>query len=85
MIQIRCVGYLKYDRFKQNIKQNNFIEQNLDAISSNIDDSHYSSSIINLCRYLAETYEEEYISTADDSGLSFSGQNFSTLNCKYDE
>ena len=61
------------------------MDDTLEVFFCNSDDSHYSSSIINLCRYLAETYEEEYISTADDSGLSFSGQDFSTLNCKYDE
>ena len=29
LIQIPSVGHLKYDRFKQNFKQNNFIEQTL--------------------------------------------------------
>ena len=46
----------------------------MDALSSNVDDSHYSSSIINLCCYLVETYEEEFISTAGDSSLKFYGQ-----------
>ena len=27
LIQIPSVGHLKYDRFKQNVKQNNFIEK----------------------------------------------------------
>ena len=29
---------------------------------------------MNLCRYLADNYEDECISTAGDSGLTFSGQ-----------
>ena len=73
LIQFFSVGHLKYDRFKQNIKQDNFIEQTSEAISSNSDNSHCSSSIINICRYLVETYEEESINTASDSGLTFSG------------
>ena len=74
LIQIPSVGYLKYDRFKQNVKQNNFIEKTLKALSCNIDDNYHPSSTINLCRYLAENYEEEFISAAGDSGLTFSGQ-----------
>ena len=74
MIQIPPVGHLKYDRFKQNVKQDNFIEQTLKALSCNIDDNYHPSSTINLCRYLAENYEDEYISATGDSGLTFSGQ-----------
>ena len=74
MIQIPSVGHLKYDSFKQNIKQDNCIEQTLEALSFYIDEYHYSLGIINLCRYLAETYEEEFIYAADDSGLPFSGK-----------
>ena len=29
LIQIPSVGHLKYDRFKQNVKQYNFIEKNV--------------------------------------------------------
>ena len=29
LIQIPSVGHLKYDRFKQNVKQDNLIEQTL--------------------------------------------------------
>ena len=74
MIQIPSVGYLKYDRFKQNVKQDNFIEQTLEALSCNSDDNYHPSSIINMYRYLAEKYEDEFITTAGDSGLLFSGQ-----------
>ena len=72
MVQIPSVSHLKYDRFKQNIKPDNFMEKNLEALSPSINDSHYSSSIIILCCYLTETYEEGFISTAGDSGLTFS-------------
>ena len=33
-----------------------------------------SSSIIKLYRYISETYENEFVSAAGDSGLVFSGQ-----------
>ena len=72
LIQIPSVGHLKYDRFKQNVKQNNFIEQTLKALSCNIDDNYHPSSTINLCRYLAENYEDEFIAACGDSGLTFS-------------
>ena len=74
LIQIPSVGHLKYDRFKQNVKQDNFIEHTLKSLSCNIDDNCYPSSTINLCRYLAENYEDEFISATGDSGLTFSGQ-----------
>ena len=56
LIRIPSVGYLKYDRFKQNVKQDNFIEQTLKALSCNIDNNYHSSSAMHLCRYLAENY-----------------------------
>ena len=46
LIQIPSVGHLKYDRFKQNVKQNDFIEQNLKALSCNIDDNYHPSSTL---------------------------------------
>ena len=74
LIQIPPVGHLKYDRFKHNIKQKKIIEQTLKALSCNIDDNYHPSSTINLCRYLAGNYEDEFLSAAGDSGLIFSGQ-----------
>ena len=74
MIEIPPVGHLKYDRFKHNVKQNNFIEQTLKALSCNIDDNYHSSSTMNVCRYFVENYEDEFISAAGDSGLTCSGQ-----------
>ena len=29
LVRIRSIGHLKYDRFKQNVKQYNFIEKNV--------------------------------------------------------
>ena len=86
MIQIPSVGYLKYDRFKQNVKQINFIEQNSEGLSCNSGDNYHPSSTINVCRYLADNCEDEFITTAGDSGLTFSGQisSVETLNMMSD-
>ena len=73
LIQIPSIVHLKYDRFKQNIKSDNFIEHNLEAFYSDSDDSHYSSNIINVCRYLAETSEDKLISATGDSSLIIYG------------
>ena len=56
------------------VKQDNFIGQTLKTLPSNSDDSHYSSSIIHICRYLVETYEDAFICTAGDYSLTFSCQ-----------
>ena len=53
--------------------KNNFIAKTLKALSCNIDDNYHPSSTIHLCRYLADNYEDEFISAAGDSGLTFSG------------
>ena len=74
LIQIPSVGHLKYDRFKQNVKQDYFIEQTLNVLSCNSNNNYHPSSAINLCRYLAENYKDEFKAAADDSGLTFSGQ-----------
>ena len=74
LIQIPSVGHLKYDRFKQNIKQDNLIEHTLKTLSCNSDNDYYPSSTINVYRYLAENCENEFIAVAGDSGLTFSGQ-----------
>ena len=58
MIQIPSVGHLKYDRFKQNVKKNNFMENILKALSCNIDENYHPSSTINLSRYLVDNYED---------------------------
>ena len=44
----------------------------LEALSNN-GNGNISSSLINLCHYIAKFYEEEYVSAAGDSGLTFSG------------
>ena len=51
-----------------------FTEYTLEVFPSNSYDSHYSSSIMNLSRDLAEAYEDSFISTASDSSLTLSGQ-----------
>ena len=50
---------------KQNVKK---------VLSCNSDNNYHSSSTINVCRYLAENYEDEFIAAAGDSDLIFSGQ-----------
>ena len=72
IIKIPSFGHLRYDRFKQNLKNNNFVSEMLEALSNNVK-GNISSSLINLCHYIAEFYEEEYISAAGDSGLTLSG------------
>ena len=57
LIQIPSIGYLKYDRFKQNVKKDNFIEQTLKILSC-YSNNYYPSSTIHLCRYLADNYED---------------------------
>ena len=74
LIQIPSVSHLKYNRFKQNIKQDNFIKQPLEVLSCNSDDNYHPSSTINLCRCLTENYKDEFITVTNDSGLTFSSQ-----------
>ena len=66
LILIPSVGHLKCGNFKQNVKQYHVIEQTLEALSSNSDDTHYSSSIIIVYRYFVETYEEKFIATVSN-------------------
>ena len=63
LIQIPSIGHFKYNMFKQNVKQDNFIEQTLKALSCTSDNNYHPSSTINLCRYLAENCEDEFITT----------------------
>ena len=56
------------------MKQDNVMEQSLEAQSCNSDDNYYYSSTISLCRYFVESYEDEFITPTGDSGLIFSGQ-----------
>ena len=44
----------------------------LEVIYNNVN-GNISSILINLCHCIAEFYEEEFVSAAGDSGLSFSG------------
>ena len=54
LIQFPSVDYLRYNRFKYNVKRDNVIEK-----TSNSDYYYYFASIINVCSYLAETYEDD--------------------------
>ena len=44
----------------------------LEALSDNVE-RNISSILINLCHYIAEYYEDEFVSATGDSGLTFSG------------
>ena len=44
----------------------------LEALSGNVE-GNISSSLINLCHYIAEYYKDELVSAAGSSGLPFSG------------
>ena len=70
IIQIPFSGHLRYDRLKQNLKYNNFSNSILEALSDNIE-GNIPSSLINVCHYIAEHYEDEFVSAAGDSGLTF--------------
>ena len=76
-IQIPSIGHLKYNRFKQNDKQDNFMEQPLKSLYCNSDNNYYPSSTINLGRYLEENYEDEFTAAAGDFGLTFFWSNCS--------
>lgn len=55
LVRIRSIGHLKYDRFKQNYKNTNFVNQFLETLSSNIEEE-LSLRVENVCYYLAENY-----------------------------
>ena len=65
IIKMPSSSHLQYDRFKQNLKKNNVVNLMLKILSNNVN-GNISSSLINLCYYIAEFYEEEYVSTAGD-------------------
>ena len=52
IIKIPSSGYLRYDRFKQNLKDDNVIILMLEVLSNNVN-GNISSSSINLCHYIA--------------------------------
>ena len=72
LIKIPYSDHLRYDWFKQNLKRNNFIRSMLGALSSNVEEN-IISSLINLCHYIAECYEDEFVLATDDSDLTISG------------
>ena len=43
----------------------------LEALSDNVEEN-ISSSLINLCHYITEYYEDKFVSAAGDSGFTFS-------------
>ena len=51
-----------------------FLNQTLQDLSCNSDNNYHPSSTINVCHYLAENCEDEFIAAASDSSLRFSGQ-----------
>ena len=65
LIKILSLGHLRYDRFKQNLKSDNFIQPMLKVLSDNVD-GNISSSLINVCHYIAEWYEDEFVPAAED-------------------
>ena len=71
LIKIPSSGHLRYYRFKQNLKGNYFICSILEIISDNVE-WFFSLSLINVCHYIAECCEDEFVSAAGGSGLTFS-------------
>ena len=52
-INIPSLGHLRYNRFKHNLKSNNFVHPMLKVLSDN-DEGNISSSLRNVCYYFAE-------------------------------
>ena len=50
LIKIPLSGHLRYNRFKQNIKSNNYIHQILEGLSNNVEGT-FSSSLMSLFNY----------------------------------
>ena len=69
-IKILYLGHLQYDRFKKNLKSNDFIHSILKALSNNVEGNSLSS-MMNVCHYIAECCEDKFVSAAGDSGLNF--------------
>ena len=44
----------------------------LEALFDNVE-GHISSTFINLCHYIDECYEDEFVSAAGDTGFTFPG------------
>ena len=61
LIKIPALGHLRYDQFKHNLKSNNFIYLILEALFVN-DEGTILSNLVNLCHYIAEYYEDEFVS-----------------------
>ena len=70
LFEIQFSGHLRYDWLKLNIKSNNFIYSVLEALFDNVE-GNISSTFINLCHYIDECYEDEFVSAAGDTGLTF--------------
>ena len=60
LMKVPSTGHLRYDWFKQNLKSNTFIHSILKTLFDNVD-RNISSSLINLCHYIAECCEDEFI------------------------
>ena len=72
LIKIQFSDRLRYDRFKQNLKSYNFMYSMIEALYDNVEEK-VSSCLINLCYHIAECYEDEFVSAAGISDLTFSG------------
>ena len=73
LIKVPSSVHLRYNRFRQNFKSNNYIHHILEGLCDN-NEGNVSSSLINLCHYIAECHEEEFLLATGDSSLNFSGQ-----------
>lgn len=54
------------------MNQSNFTQHIVNALSTDVDGS-LSSTLINVCHYFAENYEDYFLSAGGVSGLIFSG------------
>ena len=71
LVKISFSDHSPYDQFKQNLKRISFLRSMLEVLYNYVK-GDISSSLINLCHYITEYYEDKFVSAAGDSGFTFS-------------
>ena len=73
LVIIPSVGHLRCDKFRQNCKYSDFVNQTSDKISYNIE-KNVCSNVIHSFHYLNDNFKDEFISAVGDAGFNFSNQ-----------
>ena len=74
LVKIPSIGHLRYSKFKYNCKSFNLMHQFCDTFSSNMKEI-LSSSVVNICHYLASNYDDESIAATTTTMMSDVGLN----------